>query len=237
VLRETVAALADLVLPSSCAGCGAQAEPAVCAACAAELFSARPHPTRPTPAPVGLPPCVALAAYDGVLRELLLAYKERGRHDATRALGALLAETVAAAVDRAVPAVLLIPVPATARAARLRYGDHMLRLARAAAGALRARGWPVAVAGALRAVPRPDSAGLDTAARVALAADTFRVRRQPAAAVRRAVGAGAVVVLVDDIVTTGATLGAAATRLGDIGIPVHLAAVLAATALRRTVVW
>jgi len=234
-VADLAAALADLVLPSSCAGCAAPGRPVVCPTCAATLALARPHATRPIPAPPELPRCAALAGYEGVLRELLLGYKERGRHDAGPVLAALLAEVVAAAVGPPSP-VLLVPVPATARAARQRYGDHMHRLARLAARSLRQRGWPVRATAALRALPRPDSAGLDSAARLALADQTFRVPRQRALAVRQAVAAGAAVVLVDDIVTTGATLSAVATRLGDCGVPVHCAAVLAATARRRTVV-
>jgi predicted amidophosphoribosyltransferase len=232
-LDEMVAALADLVLPSSCAGCGGRGQPVVCTECAAVLAAARPHRTRPTPAPPGLPSCVAYAAYEGVPRELLLAYKERGRHDAARPLGALLAEVVAGAMHPR--PVLLVPVPATARAARQRYGDHVDRLARIAARTLRTQGWPARAASILRARPRPDSAGLDSAARLAVATDTFRVRMNRVPVLRRAVEAGAEVVLVDDIVTTGATLATVATRLGDMGFPVTHAAVIASTRRRHTV--
>jgi predicted amidophosphoribosyltransferase len=234
VLRGLLADLADLVLPSMCAGCGARPAPVVCARCVAALTAARPHRAMPDPSPPGLPPCTAFGDYDGVLRELLLGYKERGRHDAARPLAALLAESVSAAVEAAQP-VLLVPVPATARAARQRYGDHVHRLARLAARALRARGRPVRVTAALRALPRPDSAGLDSATRLALAQQTFRVRPRCVPAVRRAVEAGVALVIVDDIITTGATLATVATRLGDIGVDIRNAAVIAATRRRAVV--
>ena len=233
-LDDVVAALADLVLPSACAGCGARGQPVVCADCAEELADAQPYRTRPTPAPPGFPPCVAFGVYDGVLRELLLAYKERGRHDAARPLGAMLADVVAGALGHRRP-VLLVPVPATARAARQRYGDHVYRLARIAARTLRAQGWPAQPVGVLQAMPRPDSADLDSAARLEVAAGSFRVRAQRLPVLRRAIAAGAAVVLVDDIVTTGATLAAIATRLGDTGFPVTHAAVIASTRRRHTV--
>jgi predicted amidophosphoribosyltransferase len=128
---------------------------------------------------------------------------------------------------------VLIPVPATATAVRRRYGDHMTRLARRAAGRLRAQGWPAGVAYPLRARPRPDSAGLSRAERERLAAHAFVAVPRRVAAVRRAVAAGATPVLVDDVVTTGLTLAAAARRLYASGLPVPLAAAIAATPRRR----
>lgn len=222
------AALLDLVLPATCAGCGGQSRTPVCAACAAVLSAAVPHPVAPSPAPPGLPPCAALAPYEGVLRELILAYKERGRHDLARPLGVLLAAVVSVGSDRSVP-LALVPVPASAAAARQRYGDHMARLAGHAVRALRAGHWSAAVCRPLRALPRPDSAALDSAGRARMAATAFRVRPAPATALRRAAASGARVVVLDDIVTTGATVAAVAGRLAAVGITVSGAAVLAAT--------
>ncbi|MFI7282203.1 ComF family protein [Micromonospora chersina] len=219
--------LTDLVLPSGCAGCAGRA-PALrqgfCPRCVGELESLRPAPTRPDPTPPGLPPCVALGPYGGALREGLLAYKERGRHGLARPLGALLAEVVAVAVGPP-RAVTLVAVPDTARAARARYGDHLDRLARHAADRLRAAGWPVRVLRPLRALPRPDSVALDSAGRAAAAEAAFRLRR--------AGGADGAVVLLDDIVTTGATLAAVSRVLRDAGMTPNAAAVLAATQKRH----
>ncbi|MGW9192955.1 ComF family protein [Micromonospora chersina] len=219
--------LTDLVLPAGCAGCAERApglRQGFCPRCVGELESLRPAPTRPDPAPPGLPPCVALGPYGGALREGLLAYKERGRHGLARPLGALLAEVVAAAVGPR-RAVTLVAVPDTARAARARYGDHLDRLARHAADRLRAAGWPVRVLRPLRALPRPDSVALDSAGRAAAAEAAFRLRR--------AGGADGVVVLLDDIVTTGATLAAVSRVLRDAGMTPNAAAVLAATQKRH----
>jgi len=222
LLGQTWAGLADLVLPGTCAGCGTTAPGSLCAVCLGTLDGLRPHPVRPTPAPPGLPACVALGGYDGVLREVLLAYKERGRHVLARPLGDWLAGTVAYGVRQAgypdgTP-VLLVPVPDTAAAARHRYGDHMCRLARRAAVRLNATGWPAGLAAAVRTRPRPDSAHLSAEGRAAEAA--------------HAVGRGAVVVPVDDILTTGGTLTALADRLRGGGLPVPVAVVLAATRRR-----
>lgn len=230
-VSEVWASLADLVLPAECAGCrttGAPLRYGACAECAAVLQVLRPRSVRPTPAPPRLPRCVALGDYDGVLREALLSYKERGRHALARPLGVLLAEVVAAASGHRPRPVLLVPVPATAQAARARHGDHLRRLTRHAAGRLRAAGWPVAVARPLRALPRPDSTTLDSAGRAAAAASAFRLRPNRLPALRRA-AAGRAVLLLDDIVTTGVTLAAVAGRLAEAGVRVDAAAVLAAT--------
>lgn len=225
------AELADLVLPAECAGCRTRSPLRldVCAGCAAALQALRPAPARPDPAPEGLPPCVALGGYGGVLREVLLAYKERGRHGLARPLGGLLAEVVAAAVGPARP-VLLVPVPDTAAAARARYGDHLGRLARHTAARLRAAGWPVRVHRPLRALPRPDSVALDSAGRATAAASAFRLKATHRV---RGVEPGVAVVVLDDILTTGATLAAVSRTLRTAGLPPTVAAVLAATRRRR----
>ncbi|SCL35300.1 Predicted amidophosphoribosyltransferases [Micromonospora pallida] len=225
--------LADLVLPVECAGCrtrGARLRHGFCADCVATLGGLRPASVRPDPAPVGLPPCVALGPYDGALREALLAYKERGRHGLARPLGGLLAEVVAAAVGEVRP-VLLVPVPDTAAAARARYGDHLGRLARHAADRLRRAGWPVRVRRPVRALPRPDSVGLDSAGRAAAAASAFRLRAWPPVG---PVDPAGTVVLLDDILTTGATLAAVGRTLDAAGLSPAVAAVLAATRRHRT---
>src|SRR5581483_2368521 len=93
-------ALADLVLPAACASCGNTGEKLtydVCAQCISAVEALQPRSVSPTPVPPGLPPCFARGEYDAELRELVLAYKERGRHRLARPLGALLAEVVASA--------------------------------------------------------------------------------------------------------------------------------------------
>ncbi|WP_091604405.1 ComF family protein [Micromonospora mirobrigensis] len=227
------------MLPTGCAGCGEQVpgiRRGVCPDCVTELESLRPRPARPTPAPPGLPPCTALGPYAGALRATLLAYKEQGRHGLARPLGGLLAEVVAAAVDGSRP-VLLVPVPDTAAAARARYGDHLAGLARHAADRLAVAGWRVRVERPLRALPRPDSVTLDSAGRAEAAAAAFRPRPSrrwwPIPAARGDGAVEPVVVLLDDILTTGATLAAASTVLRATGRSPAVAAVLAATVKRH----
>jgi predicted amidophosphoribosyltransferase len=230
---EIWSALLDLVLPADCPGCGATAGVrTLCAACATALAGVTPQRVRPEPAPDGLPRCVALAAYAGALRGALIAYKEHNRHGLAAPLGDRLADVVVTASGPAPVPVLLLPVPATAAAARRRYGDHMRRLADRAAVRLRRRGWPAAVAHPVRARPRADSAELGSAERLRTAAGAFAVVPRQVAAVREAAVRGTRLVIVDDIVTTGATLAAVAGHLRAAGVVVPSAAVLAATRRR-----
>jgi predicted amidophosphoribosyltransferase len=233
--RQTALDLLDLVLPAECAGCAAPAASGgLCGSCASVL-TRPPAPTRPTPAPEALPPCVALGEYEGPLRGLILAYKERGRRELAIPLGDGLATVVAAAAEARGNgvALIMVPVPTSAAAMRARHGDHMWLLAQRAAQRLRLAGYLVGVAAPVRARSRADSAHLDRFARARSAHQAFAGLPLRMQALRELAAAGATVMLVDDVVTTGSTLAALARRLARGGIVADGAAVLAATRLRR----
>jgi predicted amidophosphoribosyltransferase len=211
-----LAALLDLVLPRRCAGCGSPLG-ALCPSCV---------PRQPVQrAAAG---SWAAAVYDGATRAALLAYKERGRRDLAGPLALLLARGVCAALvaERSPPGVgvlvdvVLIPVPSARSAAAARGGNHVLRLARRAAARCGVR-----VAGDVLALTRTvrDSTGLGPQARTANLAGAMTARPP------RRLGAA---VIVDDIVTTGATLREARRALHAAGWQVLGAAVVAATPRR-----
>jgi predicted amidophosphoribosyltransferase len=236
-LTQTAGVLADLVLPSACAGCGRTGSGQLCPDCAAGLAALEPRSAVPTPAPPGLPPCTALGSYEGPMQGLLITYKERGAHRLSGPLGAQLGRAVAAALlsSGAVlgTAVVIVPVPATAAARRARQGDHIVRLGRRAARTLRRSGWPVALGHALSALPKADSSHLSADERAFSAAQAFRVRPASAARLGAAARAGARIVVIDDILTTGSTIAAVTAVLGRADVPVHAAVTLAATRRRR----
>lgn len=230
VLGAGWATLVDLVLPVGCAGCSVPG-PTWCRRCADTVARRAPGPARPSVPPVGLPPVTAAGAYAGPLGAAVVAYKERGRHGLAVLLGGHLAAAVRAGAGPG--PVLLLPVPATAAAVRRRFGDHMTRLARRAATELSRDGVPAGVAHPLRVRRRPDSNGLSAAQRHDAAAGAFRVRAATVPALRAATAAGVRLVLVDDVLTTGATLAAAARRLRGVGVVVPVAAVLTAAGAGR----
>lgn len=214
---EVLRACIDLVLPSTCAGCAGPG-PALCPACTGRLAGVRSTRASPDPCPPGLPRTRAATAYDDVLRRLLIAHKEHGRLGLSAPLGALLA---AAVHDLGAGTVVLVPVPSSSAAVRARGHDHALRLARAAAHTSGQRAAPLLMP--VRAVA--DQAGLDTRGRAANLAGALAVRRPLD---------GLAVVVVDDVMTTGATLVEAARALREGGAQVRGAAVVAAVARHRS---
>ncbi len=223
-------ALLDLVLPRACSGCRLPGT-GLCAACRDLLLAPPLGRVRPTPCPDGLPPVVAHQRYEGQAQRLLLAHKGNGRLSLTAPLGRGLASAVLVLeAARSSGPLLLCPVPSAPSAVRHRGHDHAQRLAQAAARELRLRGVPAQATRLLRPTRRvADQSGLSTQQRAAnLAGALIAVGPRPGA------GSGLwPVVLVDDVMTTGATLVEAARALRAAGHEILGAAVVAATT-RRT---
>ncbi|MEU3147695.1 MULTISPECIES: ComF family protein [unclassified Streptomyces] len=214
--------LTDLVLPAECGGCG-RPRTVLCDRCRTALGGAAPRRVRPEPEPAGLPVTHAAARYADEVRATLLAHKERGALALSRPLGEALAGAVRGGLREAAVVrpgsgqpggplhgdrgpVLLVPVPSARRAVRARGHDPALRIARAAAGALRRQGVPASVLPALRQRRGvADQSGLDARERHANLAGALVV----APGCGRLLREGQVV-LVDDLMTTGASLAEAA---------------------------
>lgn len=205
--------LTDLVLPADCPGCGTP-RVALCAGCRSALCGSAPRRVRPTPQPRGLPAVHAAAPYGEAVRAVLLAHKERGALPLAQVLGEALAGAVEAALRGAGHggggSVLLVPVPSAGRAVRARGHDPVRRMALVAAGRLRRAGMPVSVLSGLRQRrPVADQAGLNSRQRQA----------NLAGALEAAPGAGRLlrgaerIVVVDDLMTTGASLTETARAL------------------------
>ncbi|MEV7567697.1 ComF family protein [Streptomyces tanashiensis] len=210
--------IAGLVLPVACGGCG-RPRTELCPSCADALAGAAPRRVRPAPAPAGLPVVHAAAPYADAVRHLLLAHKERGALPLAGPLGGALAGAVEAAAGPGEGPedgpLLLVPVPSSRSSVRARGHDPTRRIARAAAARLRRAGRQARVVPVLRqGRPVADQAGLGARGRLANLSGALEV--VPGGA--RLLTAGRVI-LVDDLMTTGASLAEAARALGAVHLP------------------
>lgn len=152
----------------------------------------------------------AAAVYGGTARRLVLALKHGDRLEAAPVMGAWMARAGApllAEADGARP--YLIPAPLHWRRRLARKSNQAALLAAAVA---RESGAPLAEDALRRPRPTPSLEGLSREARAAALADAIRLAPGWAARLR-----GARVVLVDDVLTTGATLNACAAALRAAG--------------------
>lgn len=183
-----LSSIVDLVAPRCCAGCGAGGL-RLCPSCAAALSSPDP------PLPAGLDRARSALRYEGAARALVLSLKLRGDRSAA---DPLVGAMVALAQRHGVRAEIVTWVPGRRREQRVRGFDHAETLARGLAPAL---GLPCS--GLLgRVAERPDQTSLGAAQRRSNLQGAFRAR-----------SAATAVLLVDDLLTTGATATACAEAL------------------------
>lgn len=212
----------DLAFPARCPGCGTEGEP-ICAVCRPALDA---RLDQPAGVPIGLPSDVPetilqlewCAPFGGLVRRALHQLKYGGE---TRLAGPLGAAIARRWTRVGVGGDVLVPVPVHAERARQRGYDQAVLLARAAAAELGLPCAPILE----RARATTAQFDLDRATRatnvrgafrlMALGSDGRESDRRPSPLL------GRWVVLIDDVVTTGATLTACAAPLlaaGALGV-------------------
>jgi predicted amidophosphoribosyltransferase len=232
----------ELILPRPCPGCGGPGP--WCIGCAATLAGRPRRVQLPEPVPDGaaldgtaiygtsfdgtapqnLPAVWALSRYADPVRSAILAGKERGRRDLPPLLGVALGRAVLRLHRMAVlpEQIWLVPAPSRRAAARRRGGDPVTTMTRASAAFAARSGVPTGVAPCLvTAGSARDSVGLGASARAANLHG--RVRWRPAGRPP----AGSTVLLVDDVLTTGATATVACEVLRAAGLQLGGVLVLA----------
>ena len=207
----------DIVLPPRCPGCGTMvADPgAVCPSC----WGGIDFITAPMCACCGLPfayetgpaavcgDCArqpplfgrarSVMTYTDASRRFVLAFKHADRTDAAPAWGTWLAR---AGRDLLAEADLIVPVPLHRRRLISRRYNQAALLAQALG---RETGLPVAVDALMRTRPTPSQGRMSRSQRARNVAGAFKVRPRQESTVK-----DARIVLVDDVMTTGATLTA-----------------------------
>jgi predicted amidophosphoribosyltransferase len=185
---------------------------------------------RPSPVPDGWISTHVVADYAGITRTILTSWKERGRRDVSVYLAHALARAVheAAVAARAqnasdVGRATVVPIPASSAAHRRRGEDAWERVVRQAMQVADPR-VELTLARSLRLTRQPrDQAGLTALERRANLAEALACEAPPEG----------LVIIVDDIVTTGATLAEAARALRVAGVDQVRAAAIAATSRGR----
>lgn len=208
-VRAVATKALDAALPAPCVGCGREGPP-ICVACVPALDA---RLAVRSGVPIGLPgelpePLLQLewcASFRGVTRAALHAIKYGGEQRLADPLGAAIARRWRAV---GVGAELVVNVPVHADRERQRGYDQAALIARRAARDL-ALPFAPALRRARATIAQFD---LDRRDRARNVKNAFIVDPRHAPAIP-----GRWILLVDDVVTTGATLAACATALHDAG--------------------
>ncbi|HET8614896.1 MAG TPA: phosphoribosyltransferase family protein [Actinomycetales bacterium] len=236
LVRSSLADVIDLVLRRECAGCG-RTGTSWCSDCWSSLLGVPQVRRLDGPEARASLSVWSAGEYRDEVRSAVVAWKDRGRTDLTPVLARALRRSVlqawgAAERPRSAAAgsgpVLLVPAPSSARSRRQRGHEPVRDLALRCAAALRRQGVEVRVVPVLaQARQLQDQVGLGVAGRSANLAGALCARQ---GWTRHVLGRDCIVV--DDVVTTGATLLECRRALTDVGARVHGAATVAATPRR-----
>lgn len=213
--------LLSFLWPAACLGCGS-ANRDWCADCRAQ-FHASHRNVQVTPYGGENTEWLASGVYSGMRKELIVRLKHQGQLGLAPHLGRALHGPLSALMRGRRDPPLIVPIPSRASRVRARGYRHLELI-------LRNTG--------LVRTPRMGRILLPTRGRTGQVGLDERLRRENAGRLRLRQGvsvADVPVILVDDVVTTGATLGAAHTLLTGHGARVIGAATIAvALKLRET---
>ena len=238
LLREMVSLLGDTIWQQDCPACGRAGADALCIRCRRSLHLV-PRVVAPPFNPAV--PVIAAGEYGGTLRALIVTSKADLRFSAMRALGSILAAVIqrqmalGVVLDSRIEPLILIPAPSTRRARRARGGDLVTRYCRYAAQLL---GPGVIVAPLVElADATGDQVGRSLVQRRGNLSGHVRLREKPHMHTLDGHGrwrrvsklpASAHIFVVDDVVTTGATLSETVMTLRAAGVVVRGAFVVSA---------
>ena len=243
VVSRSLRATLEMALPTTCGGCGSPGA-TWCALCAHETgraaYCGGPRQVCPTPCPVGYPPTWAATPYDASARAALVAFKDGDRRDLETVLAPMLSDAITAALatDPRLRAVLttgngpvfVVSVPSSPSAVRRRGDAPLELLTRAGIARVTRSECELIFSPALRIRRRvADQAGLNHRQRATNLDHAMQVQPRWRQSVY-----GVACLLVDDVMTTGATLLEAARALREAGAG-HVAAATVASTHRRAV--
>jgi ComF family protein len=207
--RAAFALAAEVVAPSTCAACDAPV--------GMDVLFCRPCATSLERAPAGRPTCLAPFVYGGAVASALARTKYAGRPDIAPRLGRALGAFLVARAEVFGHVDVVVPVPMHAGRLATRGFDQASLIAGAVASAL---GVPRAARALVRLRDTPAQVGLSRSERLANVARAIGCRTPARLAGRR-------VLLVDDVITTGATSSACLRALREAGARDVLAAAVA----------
>lgn len=218
MLERALALVSESVFPARCIGCGTRGT-ALCRGCRQQLPYLPPGVCRRCAARRGpggsCHGCPRLStaissvrapfAYQGAARAAVLTLKFRSGRFLAPLMGELMRDQLQL---RPLRADIVVPVPLAPRRQRERGFNQALLLAEEVAGAVHGR----VVRDALERQDRPAQQTLGAADRLTNLEGAFRCRAAAFASVE-----GQRVLVVDDVVTTGATISACAHVLAEAG--------------------